>query len=82
LGVLVSLTQAKEEADQEFENSSKLTTALTNAIIDQSTTTVKNDNEMRKVVSKENAIRQKNKQKLIEENLTTDKKKLHQLNRH
>ena len=46
----LGITNPSEEADQEFENSSKLTTALTNAIIDQSTTTVKNDNEMRKVV--------------------------------
>ena len=69
-----------DEADHEFENSTKLTANLTTAIVEQSSEPVRNDREMRRIISCENATRQKIKQTAIEQRLSATELKLHKIN--
>ena len=68
-----------KEAEYEFENSTKLTNKLTNAIINQDTYVPENK-EDRLLISKANAMRQNEKQKSLMLSLPTDQQKLLKLN--
>ena len=68
-----------KEAEHEFENSTKLTYKLTNAIMNQDTYVPENK-EDRSLISKANAMRQNEKQKSLMLQLPTDQQKLLKLN--
>ena len=69
-----------EIADHEFSNSVKLTSTLTNAIIEQKTDPIQPDDEARREITKENKLFHESRQKNVEESLSETQLRMHMIN--
>ena len=69
-----------EIADHEFNNSVKLTSTLTNAIIGQKTDPIQPDDKARREITKENKSFHEHRQKNVEESLSETQLRMHMIN--
>ena len=69
-----------EISDHEFSNSVKLTSTLTNAIIEQKTDPIQPDDEARREITKENKLFHESRQKNVEESLSETQLRMHMIN--